>query len=194
MSKWLVSIIIPCFNCENFIEKCIKSIINQSYTSLELLLINDGSTDNTLSILKSYKTKDCRIKIFSQKNQGVSYARNVWIRNATWKFLAFIDSDDCVEWDYIENLINSIKDNDLCIWWFKYIIDNQIKELHIPSWIEWYQYKYMVVWGKLYRKDFLLKNSLLFKDHFAEDILFSIECYNCTNKITYIKNSWYIYI
>lgn len=100
-----VSIIVPIYNMERFLNNCIESIINQTYKNLEILLINDGSTDKSEKICNNYKKKDNRIKIINQKNSGISVARNTGLHYATGDWIMFIDSDDWVEYDMVERLI-----------------------------------------------------------------------------------------
>src|SRR5690625_1641691 len=92
-----VSIIIPIYNVENYLEKCLNSVINQTLNEIEIILINDGSPDESLNICKIYQNKDKRIKIINQKNHGVSHARNQGIKIATGQYIGFIDPDDWVE-------------------------------------------------------------------------------------------------
>ena len=105
----LITIIINVYNGEKFIKKCLDCILNQTYKNLEVLIINDGSTDNTLKICESYI--DNRIRIINQENKGVTIAKNVGIDNAKGKYLYFIDADDFIEKDTIEYLYNLIKNN-----------------------------------------------------------------------------------
>lgn len=102
----LISIIIPFFNVEDFLEECLKSITVQTYKNIEIILINDGSTDNSLEIANKFKEKDKRIKIYTTKNQGVAMARNFGIEKAKGDFFIFIDSDDFIDVDYVEYLVN----------------------------------------------------------------------------------------
>ena len=99
-----ISVIVPIYNTEEYLEKCINSIINQTYRNLEIILINDGSTDNSLNICKEFEKKDSRIKVISQKNQGVAYTRNVGLSNATGDYIAFVDSDDYIKLNFYEEL------------------------------------------------------------------------------------------
>ena len=98
------TIIVPIYNAEKYINKCIDSILAQTYKNIEIILVNDGSTDNSLEICKEYKKKDKRIKVFNQKNSGVSQARNKGIDNATGELIIFVDSDDWIDADMIEQL------------------------------------------------------------------------------------------
>ena len=105
----LISVIVPVYNVEKYLEQCIESIINQTYKNLEIILIDDGSTDNSGKICEKYAKRDQRIKVVHQKNSGVSSARNTGIDFSTGKFINFIDSDDYIEKDMIEYLYNMIQ-------------------------------------------------------------------------------------
>ena len=155
-----VSIIIPIYNAENHLHKCIGSVVSQTYGDLEIILINDGSTDGSESICRSYEEKDTRIKLISQKNAGVSAARNAGLDACTGELITFVDSDDHVSEDYVEYLTDLMgrydsdivcsgqnEDPDLldepvviegpeaCL--KEYLTSNRI---------------YAAVWGKLYKK------------------------------------------
>ena len=107
-----VSIIIPCYNVEKFIKDCLESVINQTFKNIEIICINDGSTDSTPEILKKYSNIDNRIIVVNQKNKGLSGARNSGINVSCGKYLMFLDSDDWIDTDYIEKMYNAIKKND----------------------------------------------------------------------------------
>lgn len=108
-SEPVISIIIPIYNVERYLSKCLDSVVNQIYTNLEIILVNDGSTDNSLEIAKKYAKKDNRIKILSETNHGLSTARNIGLRHATGDYITFIDSDDYVSNDYISYLYYLLK-------------------------------------------------------------------------------------
>jgi len=103
-----ISVIIPIYNSEKYLNRCLNSIINQTYTDLEIILVDDGSTDNSLNICKQYGKIDKRIKIIHQENAGASVARNKGIENSTGNFISFIDSDDYVDCDMFSVLYNNI--------------------------------------------------------------------------------------
>lgn len=105
-----ISIIVPVYNVEKYLTKCIDSIINQTYKDLEIILVDDGSTDNSGQICDQYAIKDNRIKVIHKENGGLSDARNVGIKNSTGEYLSFIDSDDYIDKDMIECLYNAITD------------------------------------------------------------------------------------
>lgn len=111
-NKPKISIIIPAYNAEITIRKCIESVLNQTYQDFELIIINDGSEDSTGSICDEYNSKDNRIRVIHQKNQGVSSARNIGINRANGEYTAFVDSDDWIETDYIENLLSASSNYD----------------------------------------------------------------------------------
>lgn len=104
----LISIIIPIYNTQEYLSRCLESVINQAYKNLEIILINDGSTDNSLSICEKYKSKDNRIVLLNQQNSGQALARNSALDMAKGDYIAFIDSDDWVSLDYIQALYNHV--------------------------------------------------------------------------------------
>lgn len=105
----LISIVIPVYKVELYLEKCIESIINQTYKNLEIIIVDDGSPDNCPKICDEYAQKDNRIKVIHKENGGLSDARNAGIDVAAGKYIAFVDSDDYVSNDYIEYMYNLIK-------------------------------------------------------------------------------------
>ncbi len=104
MTEPFFSIIIPLFNSEKYIEKTLESISNQNFNDFEVIIINDGSTDNAAAICEKYCLNDQRFKLYNQSNQGVSIARNEGIKLAKGKYLLFIDADDFIDGQYLENL------------------------------------------------------------------------------------------
>ena len=101
----LVSVIVPIYNVENYVSKCIQSICEQTYSNIEIVLVDDGSTDNSGAICDDYKKKDMRIKVIHKKNAGVSAARNTGINKSTGDYICFVDGDDYVMNDYVEYLL-----------------------------------------------------------------------------------------
>ena len=138
MNNSKVSIIIPVYNVERYVEKCISSIINQTYKNLEILIINDGSTDSSYTICKKFAEIDERIKLFNQKNSGVSVARNVGIENASGEWIYFIDSDDYLDIDAIENIIYQANGADVIQFGFRKIKNGEVIKVKYSS-------KYLVV-------------------------------------------------
>lgn len=104
----LISVIIPVYNVEKYLKRCMDSVLNQTYTNLEIVLVDDGSTDQSGKLCDSYEQIDFRIKVIHKRNGGVSDARNVGVENTKGQYITFIDPDDEVEWDYIEYLYHLI--------------------------------------------------------------------------------------
>lgn len=110
-----ITVIIPVYNVENYLERCLKSILYNTYTNLEIICVNDGSTDNSKKILEDYSQRDKRVVVINKKNAGVSSARNAGIKIATGEYIAFVDSDDWIHEKYFEYLIRGIDTADLVI-------------------------------------------------------------------------------
>ncbi len=131
--KELISVVVLIYNVEEFLPKCIDSLLKQTYKNIEILLVNDGSTDNSLKICNDYKKIDKRIRVYTKKNGGLSDARNYGIARAIGKYICFIDSDDWIDDDYIEflysNLIKNKCDISICNKYVEY--DNGVQV--IPS-------------------------------------------------------------
>lgn len=106
--KELVSVIIPVYNSEKYIEECLNCVMGQTYGEFEIVVVNDGSTDSSEKIINALKEKDNRIKYVKQENAGAGEARNTGIQNASGKYVIFLDSDDKIKEDYIEKLVNEI--------------------------------------------------------------------------------------
>lgn len=199
MFECLLSVIIPVYNVEPYLEQCLDSVINQTYKNIEIICINDGSTDNSLKILEKYKTKDSRIKIISQKNKGLSEARNAGIKIAKGKYIGFIDPDDFIEPTMYEKLITPmIKDPsiDFSFTNFKYVSEKGVYEgrsipmdVGVPgknkvslSLSELYQ---IVVWNKVYKRSIIQTNKIYFPAGlYHEDLSFTP---------SYLVNSQYAY-
>ena len=107
----LISIVVPIYNTAKYLPKCIESLINQSYKNIEIILVDDGSTDECGNICDEYKRKDNRIKVFHKKNEGVSAARNDGILMATGEYITFVDSDDSITYDYCERMLETMIKN-----------------------------------------------------------------------------------
>ena len=137
MNDCLVSVIVPIYNVEKYLNKCIESIINQTYKNLEIILIDDGSTDKSGKICDRFEKKDNRIKVIHQKNAGVSSARNTGIDSADGLWIAFIDSDDWVEENYIKNLIeNTSKDVDVVQCGYYRIVEEKKEQINCAGKLE----------------------------------------------------------
>ena len=126
MKKEKISVIVPIYNVEKYLRRCLDSIINQTYKNLEIILVNDGSKDNSFEICKEYKNKDKRIVLIDQKNAGLSAARNSGIDIATGDYIGFVDSDDVLSTKMYEFLLKSIKESnsDISLCLFKSFNNN----------------------------------------------------------------------
>lgn len=198
----LISIIVPVYKVEKYIHRCIKSILFQTFSNFELILIDDGSPDKSGIICDEYAKKDKRIKVFHQKNGGVSNARNNGIEHAQGTWISFIDSDDYIEKAYYEHLIQ-FSNNDWIIGGFK-------TELHIEKlkkisysetdfgefWDSHFHRLYSTVpWGKLYKKEIIQNNHIQFDTQIrlGEDLIFNLEYVRNCKTIQLIDSSQYIY-
>lgn len=130
----LVSVVVPVYNVKHYLKKCIDSILDQTYHSLQIILVDDGSTDGCSQICDSYSKKDIRIEVIHQKNQGLSSARNTGLQNATGKYICFIDSDDWIHPEYIAYLKRAIEENNTevsCCYYTRVFSVNQKEQPHL---------------------------------------------------------------
>lgn len=128
MIDGLVSVVIPIYNVEHYLDKCIESVAKQTYGKIEIILVNDGSNDNSDQIMNDWEKRDDRVKCFYKENGGLSDARNYGLKQSSGEFVMFVDSDDFIELDTIELMINSIYDNnsDISVCDMKYIYDDRV--------------------------------------------------------------------
>lgn len=188
-----LSIIVPVYQAEKYIENCLNSILDQTFSDFELILINDGSIDNSGNLCDEYAHKDSRVKVIHKKNGGQALARNVGINVALGKYIGFVDNDDLIEPDMFNVLIKNIEaanaDISACSFiqknedgktehdkhsYFKYVFSNRdgVKEILLREKLDIY------VWTKIYRKDFLDKYRIRFESgKNDEDILFNYKAY-----------------
>lgn len=179
----LVSIVVPVYNSELYLRQCLSSITNQTYENLEIICIDDGSTDNSLSIIKECQKSDLRISIITQQNCGVSAARNHGLKQAKGEFLWFVDSDDFLDLDAVENVLYLFNNEKIDFISFGYrIIDEQSNRIIGKNLIydnkrlftsksDWIIYLNLTVWSKVFRTSFLKKHDLFFPENILnEDI------------------------
>lgn len=112
MREDLVSVIIPVFNTEDYVDSCLESVVSQTYRNIEIIVVNDGSTDGSLKVLRKWESMDCRIRVIDKINQGVSAARNTAIDEANGIYIMFLDSDDWLRNDAIDCMLRVIKEED----------------------------------------------------------------------------------
>ena len=204
----LVSIIIPVYNVEDYLERCIESVINQTYTNIEVILVNDGSTDKSEDICRKFAKNDKRLKIISQRNQGVSCARNTGIMYANGDYIGFVDPDDFIDKSMYEKLLLNMKKYNASISVCAYtnnessgnmeskifvnkdknIFDNLFEEGKFSGF----------VWNKLYARKLIYKNgdTIKFKNDIKalEDLLFNYYIFKECNCVVYSSEELYHYI
>ena len=206
--NFLVSIIVPIYNVEKYLKRCIDSIINQTYTNLEIVLVNDGSTDNCEKICNEYSKKDVRIKVIHKKNGGVSSARNEGIRNSSGHFITFVDSDDWIENEMIYKMLKLSKkyDSDYVMIGYNETdnVQNKTKYSIKESIIEKDEFmrKFFKIgnqecifypWGKLIKRN-LIEDDLFPVDcRIGEDVIANYKTLMKTNKIAVSNEKLYNY-
>lgn len=213
-----LSVIVPMYNSQNYIERCINSIINQNIDDMEIILINDGSIDSTKYIVQKYADIYPNIKLINkEKNQGIGAARNTGLKVAKGEYITFVDSDDYIECGMYKEMYKLGKENDsdlvMCSYLRKYkdldeevklninqdyIVYNriQIEKNIIPTFVKNIEYGYYYVWNKLYKKDFLYKNNIYFKEKikFAEDWFFNLDVFDKIDQFLYVNKPYYNYL
>lgn len=202
-----LSIIVPVYNAGKFLEKCINSLLNQTVSDLEVILVNDGSTDNSLEICNSFAVKDSRVKVFSQDNAGQSKARNVGLDSAQGEYITFVDSDDWVDPDFYEKLIDASVRNDADIacgsilrvrkQYTKFRINYKKEEVFVKPQDKVDNARVpdmCYVWNKVYRVSFLKQLNLRFVEGmFYEDVDFVTRAIYFSNKIVTVPGTYYNY-
>lgn len=206
MEEKLVSIIIPIYNSEKYLIPCLKSVSNQTYKNLEIILIDDGSTDNSYKICQEYSFKDKRIKLVHKQNEGVSLARNCGLELSSGEYIIFVDSDDYIEPELVEICIKQQITTRANLITFGYyhgkncFIENkkggEISQIDFAKKIEGYKSSILgFLWNKVFLADIIKSNSLQFKADAAlcEDDLFCHEYLAHCTKIWYIPQALYHY-
>ncbi|MFA6383720.1 MAG: glycosyltransferase, partial [Parcubacteria group bacterium] len=191
----MISITIPVYNAEYTLSKCIESILQNTYGDYEIILINDGSSDNSWKIMEEYEAKyPNEIRIFNQENQGVAKTRNAGLSYAKSKYVMFIDCDDWIDSDYLQKFIEEIesKNLDMVIGGYRRTAgEKMLYEMRLQN-TEWSKYMTMAPWAKIYRKDFLTQNKIEFLDNnIGEDVFFNLRAINLTNKVSIIDYCGY---
>lgn len=212
MNEPLVSIIVPLYNGEQTIERCLTSIRNQSYKNIEVLVVNDGSRDHSMKILKKFEETDPRFQIINKTNSGVSDSRNVGMKHARGKYLQFVDSDDWLVKDATETFVTAAENYncDMIITDYHRVVNRKIYiKGHIPkeglmSRREFAEYMmkapanfyYGVMWNKFFRTDIVKSHKLkCSKDlNWCEDFLFNLEYLQYITDVCVIKKPVYYYV
>ena len=193
-----VTIIIPVYNAGANIEHCIQSILKQTSRDFKVLLINDGSTDDSLIRITEYANRYPDIfKVLTHENMGVVETRHRGIKEADTEYIMFMDNDDFIDNDYVEVLLNEIEKTDSDIVITGYRRANFDKVLFtIPAYDdEWTKYRITAPWARIFRRNFLVENNVRFlKTYIGEDTYFNMNAYLYTNKIhglDYVGYNWY---
>lgn len=207
MKNELISVIVPIYNMEKYLNKCVDSILNQSYSNLEIILIDDGSTDLSTKICDEYEKKDNRIKVYHKKNGGLSDAKNYGIEKANGKYIAFVDSDDWIEKNMYRNMYQKLKETKSNI-----VICGRYIEYENGKKRKWYNTKEMVMnkeqsliylnsfynfdmssCDKLYEKVLFEKIKFPYGKK-CEDAYTTYLLFDKAEKITYIPECFYHYL
>lgn len=211
-NKEKVSVVVPIYNVENYLEKCVQSVRNQTYHNLEIILVDDGATDNCGQICDRLATEDERIKVVHKENGGLASARNAGYQVATGEYIMYIDSDDCVKEETVKRCVDVIEKDksDVVIFGYEKMSEDG-KVLETCSWgnkiyshNEMTEYLYKAIcemsfgyaWNKLYRKSVLDKSGVLGDAQVIdrEDLVYNLELLKYWNKITYIDYVGYEYL
>ena len=214
MQEKLVSIIVPCYNVERFLNDCFKSIKNQTYKNFEDIFVDDGSKDNTLNILKTLCENDKRFKYITKENGGVSNARNTGLANAQGEYVYFCDADDILKANFLQVLVENLKDVDVSVCSFKWINE---KFHYKPQKTKKKTFKTIIyegkdnimsqlysgklgygVWNKIFKTE-KLKQMTTFpkvfneKSSYGEDTEFVADYLSTINKLRFVKAKLYLY-
>lgn len=202
----LVSIIIPVYNVEKYLDRCIKSVISQSYDNLEIIIVDDGSTDNSSKICDNFTAIDDRIRVFHKKNGGLGSARNYGFEHSSGNYILFLDSDDYIENDAVEKMIN-LGDYDIVCCGFDRV-DEETKKVYSREMINLPFSRLSIDdktiaetaflspsgWGKLYKRNVIEKIRFSNDKRSIEDILFYLELIPNVNNIGFIKEVLWHYM
>lgn len=205
-----LSIIVPVYNVEKYLSKCLESLIKQTLKDIEIICVNDGSMDNSLAILKEFASKDSRIRIIDNQHQGVAKTRNTGIEQSTGEYIGFVDSDDYIDIDFFEKLYNSAtkSNSDIAIAsilkhknFFNIYNAKYTKEetaITIQDKIKLCEDKkhfFFYAWNKIYHSGFIKENNIKFSEgQIYEDVMFAIKALYYSNKIISVYGTKYHYI
>lgn len=208
------SVIIPVYNVEKYIDRCLKSIISQNYDDLEIIVVDNGSTDSSGSICDTYANEYSNISVYHIENHGVGSARNFGLSKARGEFIYFVDSDDYLVGNLFADFADKlVSDLDLVV--FSYynsfeedLTEKSRTEKSLPfkgsydkdGFIKIFKELFLsdmlyTVWNKIYRREFLLENNLSFEQYeLGEDVRFNLDVYRNVNKIYLSQDSYYVYV
>lgn len=199
-----VSVIIPVWNVEQYLKKCLDSLVNQTFKNIEIIIINDGSPDNSQSIIDEYKKKYPDLIVpYIKDNGGQASARNMGLKKAKGEYITFVDSDDWVDTEMIEKMYNKAisTNSDIVVCNAYSVIDDKIDNLEIFKSNDLDSHKRYIIncpgacWGQLIKKDIIINNDLYFLEHhFYEDIAVMPALCLYAKKISYLNENLYYYL
>ena len=204
MSKYKVSIIVPVYGVEKYIDKCLDSLVKQSLKEIEIIVVNDGTKDNSQKIIDKYVKKyPDKIKSYIKENGGQGSARNYGLKKAMGEYIGYVDSDDFVEKDMYKKLYNKAIENDYdIVVCGNYNVSEDYKTKNIDTFTNYYNtdlenlfFGKMAVWNKIYKRDILIKNKLEFKEKvWYEDLAFTLKTVMNSNTFAFIDEPLYDYL
>lgn len=201
----LISIIVPVYNVEKYLDKCINSVLDQDYSNFEVILVNDGSTDNSGNICDKYAQKEKRITVIHQDNHGSHYTRKVGFDNARGKYICFIDSDDWLDSDYISSQLTAIEHNGADVILCDYYFNNGEKDMYHSNMPTNIKPKTLIcesleckihagLWCKMFKRSFFIDNNIPFpKYSYYEDMFTWISFLHYNPKTAYLNHASYHY-
>lgn len=203
----LISVIIPIYNIAPYLPRCLDSIVGQTYKNLEIILVDDGSTDNSLEICQQYADKDSRMRVIHQKNQGLAAARNTGLDNAHGEFITFVDSDDWISPTYHEQLLTRQQQTQAdmvsCSYYRVFdthkkdhpFIHKETPEILSPAELTllFLEQRNFNAWNKIYRRGWIGETRFNPKCKIAEDLDFTFQLARKGGKVTHLHKSLYFY-
>lgn len=204
MNKCKLSIIVPVYGVEKYIDKCLNSLVKQSLKEIEIIVVNDGTKDNSQKIIDKYVKKyPDKIKSYIKENGGQGSARNYGLKKTTGEYIGYVDSDDFVEKDMYKKLYNKAKENNYdIVVCGNYNVSEDYQNKNIDAFINNYNtdlenifFGKMAVWNKIYKRDILIKNKLEFKEKvWYEDLAFTLKAIMNSNTFAFIDEPLYDYL
>ena len=204
MNKCKLSIIVPVYGVEKYIDKCLNSLVKQSLKEIEIIVVNDGTKDNSQKIIDKYVKKyPDKIKSYIKENGGQGSARNYGLKKAMGEYIGYVDSDDFVEKDMYKKLYNKAKENNYdIVVCGNYNVSEDYQNKNIDTFINNYNtdlekifFGKMAVWNKIYKRDILIKNKLEFKEKvWYEDLAFTLKAIMNSNTFAFIDEPLYDYL
>ena len=209
----MISVIIPIYNAESYLKECLRSVLSQDYTDLQIILVNDGSTDDSLTIADSFARNDTRIMLLSQNNRGQAAARNRALEKATGEWIAFVDADDKLQPGYFSTLLshinnlpdcdiiqlgyrhlyknNNLSDCDIIQLGYRHLLNNDtLSEPQFPK----HNYLYTTPWSHFYKRSYLKNHNIRFPEGMVyEDVVFTVRCWQHNPKIEFVPYAGYLY-